>query len=146
MPSTTPRIPVSSVADNEIVIDTRPPYTIRANRSRPFCGSTPNQCEPLIPPSEPCGTPPRSELIAAESNWYGPQPLSLVISGAATAISTTIARNTRHASAPLSPVIVVRIRRPEVGGPPAGADGPTSGTSSRAAPVPPAVVVTSPRP
>ena len=36
-----------------MVIDTRAPYTIRANRSRPFCGSTPNQCRAADPAERP---------------------------------------------------------------------------------------------
>ncbi len=56
MPSTVPTITENAVASvatsSEVVV----PATIRENTSRPVPGSTPNQCEALMPPRVPKGS------------------------------------------------------------------------------------------
>lgn len=66
-PMTRPRAICRTVATRATPSETRAPYTIRANRSRPVPGSTPSQCSPLMPPKEPMGTPPAAE--STRSGW-----------------------------------------------------------------------------
>ncbi len=93
MPANTPIVVVTTVAETAMSRDTRAPYAIRANRSRPFCGSTPNQCEALTPPNGPRGRPPRTGSTASGSKVVGPQPVIPDRSGANTARTRTISTN-----------------------------------------------------
>ena len=54
-PITTPMPTASPVARNAMISDTRAPLTIRASRSRPVIGSTPNGWARLTPPNGPFG-------------------------------------------------------------------------------------------
>ncbi|MFT2689846.1 hypothetical protein [Clavibacter zhangzhiyongii] len=93
MPSTTPTVVVTTVAETAMSIDTRAPYAIRAKTSRPFCGSTPNQCEALTPPNGPMGRPPRTGSTAVASKVVGPQPVIPDRSGAKIASTMTSTTN-----------------------------------------------------
>jgi hypothetical protein len=90
---------------------------MRAKMSRPFPGSTPNQCSAEIPPRLPIGTPPRSESTADLSKVYGPQPLIAVISGARIASSTTSTMNATLSSTGGLERRVAITRRAGVGAP-----------------------------
>lgn len=98
-PTATPMASWTTVAPRATSRETRAPYSIRTNRSRPVPGSTPSQWSALTPPKEPVGTPPRAESIRL--SWYvlASWPSSAASSGAASARTTSRTRTTAATTA-----------------------------------------------